>query len=65
MTIRVQLSPELSDHIRTLVHEAVNERKNRQIIEELGLKIRAQLEELSGTNRSAQLEVNLDPVLHD
>lgn len=65
MTLKIRLSPELSDHIRTLVHETLNERKNRQKIEQLGMKIRAQLDELSGTNRSAELEVNLNPVLHD
>lgn len=65
MTLKIQLSPELSDHIRTLVHEALNERKNRQKIEQLGMKIRAQLDELSGPNGSAKLEVNLHPVLHD
>ena len=52
MTLRIQLSPELSEHIRTLVHETLNERKNRQKIEQLGMKIRAQLDQLSGPDRS-------------
>lgn len=52
MTLRIQLSPELSEHIRTLVHETLNERKSRQKIEQLGMKIRAQLDQLSGPDRS-------------
>ena len=51
MTFKIQLSPELSSHIRTLVHETLNERKNRQKIEQLGVKIRGQLDELSGPKK--------------
>ena len=53
MKVKIQLSPELYDRIRTLVHDELNERKNRQKIEQLGMKIRAQLEQLSGPKRSA------------
>jgi ribosomal protein L29 len=48
MTIKIQLGPELYDHIRTLVHDELNEQKNRQKIEQLAMKIRAQLDQLSG-----------------
>ena len=48
MTVKIQLSPELYDHIRTLVHDELNEQENRQKIEQLGMKIRAQLDQLSG-----------------
>jgi hypothetical protein len=52
MTVKIQLSPELYDHIRTLVHDELNEqkkkRKNRQKIEQLAMKIRGQLDQLSG-----------------
>lgn len=65
MTFRIQLSPELYDSIRTLVHDELKERKSRQTIEQLGMKIRAQLDEMSGTNKSASLEVDLDRVFHD
>ena len=65
MTITIQLGPELYDHIRTLVHDELNEQKNRQKIEQLGMKIRAQLDQLSGPNRSAGLEADLDTVLND
>ena len=66
MIFRVQLSAELSNHIRTLVHETVNERKNRQKIEQLGTKIRGQLDELSGRNRSTVgLRVDLRSIQND
>ena len=55
MTITIQLGPELYDHIRTLVHDELNEQENRQKIEQLGMKIRAQLDQLSGPNRFAGL----------
>ena len=51
MTITIQLSPELYDHIRTLVHDELKGQKNRQKIEQLGMKIRAQLDQLSGSKR--------------
>ena len=66
MTFKIQLSPELSGHIRTLVHEALTERKNRQKIEQLGMKIRGQLDQLSGPNRSTSgLKVDLRAVQND
>ena len=65
MTITIQLGPELYDHIRSLIHDELNEQKNRQKIEQLGMKIRAQLDQLSGPNRSAGLEAGLDTVLND
>lgn len=66
MTFKIQLSAELSDHIRTLVHETLNERKNRQKIEQLGMKIRGQLDQLSGQNRSTSgLRVDLRSVHND
>lgn len=66
MTFKIQLSAELSDHIRTLVHEAVNERKNRQKIEQLGMKIRGQLDQLSSPNQSTSgLRVDLRSVHND
>ena len=56
MTNKIQLGPELYDQIRTLVHDELNEQrnrqknrqKNRQEIEQLAMKIRAQLDQLSG-----------------
>lgn len=54
MTFNVQLSPELSDQIRNLVHDELNEQKNRQKIAQLGMKIRAQLDQLSSPNRSTR-----------
>ena len=48
MTIKIQLGPELYDKIRTLVHDELKEQKNRQEIEQLAMKIRAQLDQLSG-----------------
>ena len=47
MTITIRLSPELYDHIRTLVHDELKGQKNRQKIEQLGMKIRAQLDQMS------------------
>ena len=55
MTITIQLGPKLCDHIRTLVHDELNEQKNRQKnrqkIEQLGMKIRAQLDQMSGPKK--------------
>lgn len=65
MTVKIQLSPELYNRIRTLVHDELNERKNRTTIEQLGMKIRAQLDQLSSSNRSTGVEVQLRTVLHD
>ena len=48
MTITIQLDPELYNHIRALVHAELDRQKNRQKIEQLAIKIRAQLEQLSG-----------------
>jgi len=48
MTITIQLGPELYDHLRTLVHDELNEQKSRQKFEQLAMRIRAQLEQLSG-----------------
>ena len=53
MRVKIRLDPEVYDHIRTLVHDELKEQKNRQKIEELGMKIRTQLEQLSGPNRPA------------
>jgi len=47
MTITIQLGPELYDHIRTLVHDELNEQKSKQKFEQLAMKIRAQLDQLS------------------
>ena len=52
MTLKIQLSRELYGHIRTLVHDELNNQKNRQKIEQLGVKIRGQLDELSGPKKS-------------
>jgi hypothetical protein len=48
MTVKIQLSPDLRDNIRTLVHDALDEQKNRQKIEQLAMKIRAQLDQMTG-----------------
>lgn len=48
MTITIQLDPELYNHIRALVHAEIDRQKNRQKIEQLAIKIRAQLDQLSG-----------------
>jgi hypothetical protein len=65
MTVKIRLSPELYNRIRILVHDELNERKNRQTIEQLGMKIRAQLDQMSSSNRSTGVEVQLRTVLHD
>jgi hypothetical protein len=49
MTITIQLDPELYNHIRALVHAELDRQKNRQKIEQLAIKIRAQLDQLSGS----------------
>lgn len=48
MTIKIQLDPELYKHIRALVHAELDTQKSRQRIEQLAMKIRAQLDQLSG-----------------
>ena len=48
MTIKIQLDPELYNHIRALVHAELDTQKSRQRIEQLAMKIRAQLDQLSG-----------------
>ena len=66
MTFKIQLSTELSRHIRTLVHDELNNQKNRQKIEQLGVKIRGQLDELSGPNMSTiGLRIDLRSVQND
>ncbi len=52
MTVTIELGPELYDRIRTLVHDELSEQKNRQKIERLAMKIRGQLDQLSGPSRS-------------
>lgn len=66
MIFRIQLSSELYGHIRTLVHDELNKQKNRQKMEQLGMKIRGQLDQLSGPNRStSSLRVDLRSVQND
>jgi hypothetical protein len=48
MTITIQLGAELYNHIRALVHAELDMQKNRQRIEQLAMKIRGQLDQLSG-----------------
>jgi hypothetical protein len=55
MTVKIQLRPELYDHIRTLVHDELNEQQNRQKIEQLAMKIRGQLDELSSPESGPQV----------
>ncbi len=52
MNITIQLSPELYDQIRTLVHDELNEQKNRQKFEQLAMKIRAQLDQMSSPKKA-------------
>ena len=56
MAIKIRLGPKLYDQIRTLVHDELNEQrneqKNRQKFEQLAMKIRGQLDEMSGPKRS-------------
>ena len=47
-TITIQLGAELYNHIRALVQTELDRQKNRQRIEQLAMKIRAQLDQLSG-----------------
>jgi len=47
MTVKIQLRPEVYDYLRTLVHAEVNEQKHRQRIEQLAMKIRGQLDQLT------------------
>ena len=66
MTLKIQLSRELYGHIRTLVHDELNKQKNRQKIEQLGMKIRGQLDQLSGPNRpTIGLRVDLRSIQND
>ena len=55
MTVKIQLRPELYDHIRTLVHDELNEQKNRQKFEQLAMKIRGQLDQLSAPKLGPQV----------
>lgn len=66
MKVTIELGPALCDHIRALVHDELNEQKNRQKIERLGIKIRSQLDQLSEPSRSATgLKVDLGMVLNN
>lgn len=66
MEVRIQLDPEVYDHIRTLVHDELNEQQNRQKFEQLAMKIRGQLDQLSVPTRStAGLTVDLHIALSD
>lgn len=60
MKVTIQFDPVVYDHIRTLVHDELNEQKNRQKIEQLATKIRGQLDQLSGPNKpKSGLKVDL------
>lgn len=66
MEVTIQLDPEVYDHIRTLVHDELNEQQNRQKFEQLAMKIRGQLDQMSAPTRSATgLTVNLHVALDD
>lgn len=66
MEFTIQLDPEVYDHIRTLVHDELNEQQNRQKFEQLAMKIRGQLDQMSSPTRStAGLTVNLHVALDD
>ena len=63
MEVKIQLGPELYDHIRNLVHDELNEQKNRERFERLALTIRGQLDELSSPDKSATvLRIDLGTV---
>lgn len=55
MTVKIQLRPEVYDYLRTLVHAEVNEQKNRQRIEQLAMKIRGQLDQLTAPKIGPQV----------
>ena len=55
MTLKIRLRPELYDHIRTLVHDELSEQENRQKFEQLAMKIRGQLDQLSGPKTDQQV----------
>ena len=55
MTVKIQLRPEIYDYLRTLVHAEVNEQKNRQKIEQLAMKIRRQLDQLTAPKIGSQV----------
>ena len=55
MEVTIQLGPELYDHIRTLVHDELNEQEKRQQFEQLAMKIRVQLDELSSPELGPQV----------
>ena len=55
MNVKIQLRPELYDYLRTLVHAEVNEQKNRQRIEQLAMKIRGQLDQLTAPKTGPQV----------
>ena len=55
MKVKIQLRPELYNHIRTLVHDELNEQKNRQKFEQLAMKIRGQLDQLSAPKVASQV----------
>lgn len=55
MEVKIQLDPELYDHIRMLVHDELNEQQSRQKFEQLAMKIRVQLDELSSPKTGPQV----------
>lgn len=55
MTVTIHLGPELFNHIRTLVHDELSEQQNRQKFEQLAMKIRGQLDQLSGPKLGPQV----------
>lgn len=59
MTITIQLDPELYNQIRALVYAELDRQKNRQRIEQLAMKIRAQLDQLSGPKAGPQVVQSL------
>lgn len=66
MEFTIQLDPEVYDHIRALVHDELNEQQNRQKFEQLAVKIRGQLDQMSAPTKSpAGLTVDLHIALND
>lgn len=55
MKVKIQLRPEVYDYIRTLIHDELVEQKNRQKMEQLAMKIRGQLDQLSGPKIGPQV----------
>ena len=66
MTVTIQLGTELYDHIRTLVHDELDEQENRQRIEPLAMKIPYHPDQRCGPNRfTTVLKVHFGVVLND